>query len=643
MKLPPAFARSAPRAAGAASSPPAADPPTSRWYIRLAFALTTFLGGTALTLLVVLLLRKAEANRFTEIFHRRAAQAVGELQRDFERDVELAFTIAALWDLSESFRTPIFERFVAGDLTFESDLEVLGWIERVPSLGREAFEARLAADGSPLRLIEPGADGVAMRATRRAEHFPVVVAAGRDGAAIPPVGLDFAAFPDRLAAMERARRTGTIQAIGHLPQLLLVPHYAGETPPDDEAARDQRLEGFVVVAVSITDCLRRAARAVRDDAEIHLFALDEGREQPIALEPASGALASATLLEQRHAWREEWVTAGQHWRTVMVPTAAAEARDGARWSWLVLATGLSLSLAGGLAVARVTRERRRLEREVRQFWELSNELLCLLDAAGVVRRANPAWEAQLGEAIAPLGRPLLDLLHEEDRPAASDALHKARGGAAAAGFDARLREQGGRWRWFQWSLAPDEARRSFHAAARDVTAQRQTFEELERRATLDPLTHVLTRRALFERLGKEIHRAKRYGTPLALAVLDLDHFKEVNDRHGHATGDELLKRLGLLLRKALRDSDLAGRFGGDEFVVVMPQTEFDAARKAAARILRSFHDKGAITAADGTVIPLRCSIGVASLGPAIEDATALVEQADAQLYEAKVRGRGRIE
>jgi diguanylate cyclase (GGDEF)-like protein/PAS domain S-box-containing protein len=644
MKHSPPAARAAPEGQSPALAPLLSGAPAPRWYVRLAFALATFCGGTALTLLLVLLLREAEANRFTERFHRRSAQLVGDLRRDLEREAELTFTIAALWDVSESFRAPIFERFVAGGLAFDSGLESLSWLERVPSLGREAFEARRTADGTPLRLIEPGPDGVAVRAARRSDHFPVVESAAREGATAPPLGLDFASFPEREAAMDRARRTGAIQAVGHRPQLLFVPLRAGEEPPADPAERDLRLEGFVVAALSISDCLHRATRSAADDCELHLFAMvDERPEQPVVSGSSEIGADSTTLLGRRHAYLEEWESAGQRWKAVVVPTRAAQPRDEARWSWLALAAGLSLSLAGTLAVARFTRERRRLEREVRQFWELSTELLCLLDAAGVVRRANPAWEAQLGEAAAPIGRTLLDLLHEDDRGAAGESLRKARGGAAAAGFDARLRTQSGRWRWFQWSLAPDESRRAFHAVARDVTEQRQTFEELERRATLDPLTHVLTRRALFERLAQEIRRAKRYSTPLALAVLDLDHFKEVNDRHGHAAGDELLKRLGQLLRKALRDSDLAGRFGGDEFVVVMPQTELDAARKAAARILRSFHEKGAITAADGTVIPLRCSIGVAALGPAIKDATALVEQADAQLYEAKGRGRGRIE
>lgn len=632
-------------AAGAATSAPLVAERAKRWYLRLAWALTTFLGGATLTLLIVLLLREAEANRFTARFHRRAALQVGEFHRDLEHEAKVTYAIASLWDISESFRAPIFERFVGRGFDFDSAAVALCWLERVPSIGREAFEQLVAPNGERYRIVEPGDGGLTVAAARRGEHFPVRYAATKDGAPAPPYGLDFAAFPDRLAAMERARDSGAITAAGHPLLHFFVPLYSGEEPPIDAAERDRRLEGFAVAVVPIVARIESSLRELDlGEFDLRLLMAAPGEpEQEVWGAPRIASIETFDLIEDRHAYQEEWEVAGLHWHAIAVPTLLARVRDGERWSWLAAITGLALTSIGTWAVVRFTRERRRLEREVRQFWELSAELLAVLDPAGYLRRTNPAWETQLGIGEGLIGRPLVDLLHENDRDACREALRKARSGSHSAGFDGRLRTSSGRWRWFQWNLAPDEANRYCHVAARDVTEQRQTFEELERRATLDPLTNVLTRRALFERLGLEIRRSKRYGTPLSLAVLDLDRFKEVNDRHGHTVGDELLRRLGQLLRKALRDSDLAGRFGGDEFVVVMPQTDLDAARKAAARILRSFHEHGAITTADGTVIPLRCSIGVAALGPAITDAMGLVEQADAHLYEAKGRGRAGAE
>lgn len=633
-------------------TPPAVPERASRWYVRAVWALATALAGAALTTLLVLLLRESEANRFTARFYRRAALLIDELRHDFEMEVDLTHTIASVWDVSEAFREPIFAHFVDVGLSVNSSVIELGYLTRVPALGRAAFENPPASSGGAGHpIVEPGAEGTLVPALRRPDHFPVADAAATPWSRTPTLvhGLDFAAFPDCLAAIERAKRTGTIQSAGHSLLFVFVPLYGGEPLPTSEEDRDIRFEGITVAVVRMLDRITDAVHSFdHGEIRLHLWLQAEGAADSLIYssdrQAGDAPRLPVELLQNRHAYLKEWELAGQHWRVVALPTPGATERDGARWSWLALAAGLALTVFGTLTVARSTRERRRLTREVSQFWELSAELLCVTDRGGVLRRVNPAWETLLGSSDELLlGHTLPELLHDDDRAAAVETLAKLRRGRVALQFDGRLRASNGHWRWFQWSVAPDEDGEAFHGVARDVTEQRQTLAEMEKRATIDPLTNVLTRRALFERLGLEIRRAKRYGIALSLAVLDLDHFKKVNDRHGHATGDELLRRLGQLLRKALRDTDIAGRFGGDEFVVVMPQTGLDDARKAAARILRSFHDRGAITAENGAVIPLRCSIGVASLGPAIKDAMALVEQADAALYLAKRKGRGGIE
>ncbi|MBL8843110.1 MAG: diguanylate cyclase [Planctomycetes bacterium] len=639
-----------------------------RWFVLLSNGLTRNLSlavaiavcGLGLTALLFLLLRQAEADRFTHRFHRRASERVGDLRRSLEHEVELLRAVAAVLDASEAASAPLFERVVERGLGEVSDFRSIAWLRRVRGLERAAFEAGTLSPGDAARALhELDGEGRPVAAARREEHYPVVYCVSREGDAAQgaDLGLDYAAFPERREALERAARSGTLLAAGPLPAerdgapslWLFQPLYAGDDVPTDEAQREVRLEGFAAAVLPIAPMLQRAL-ASDDLTGIRLFVWAGGDSrrapQPVfttSPEPPESLPTLAQLESDPQVYLHDWELCGLQWRAIAVPVATSRDRDGLRWSWLALLSGLFLTAAATNAAARVSGERRRLSHEVRQFWRLSAEMLAVADRHGVLRRCNPAWATLLGRGEEEVvGRSLADLVHPEDRPATLALIGKLQKGAGTLQFDARLRNGAGRWRWFQWSVAPDESSDAIHAVARDVTEQRQTLAELERRATIDPLTNVLTRRALFERLGLEIRRAKRYGSPLSLAVLDLDRFKEVNDQHGHGTGDELLRRLGTLLRKSLRETDLAGRIGGDEFVVVMPQTDLDDARRAAARVLRAFHDDPGIATAGGERLPVRASLGVATLGPDVKDAAALVALADEALYDAKGKGRGRV-
>jgi two-component system chemotaxis response regulator CheY len=152
-------------------------------------------------------------------------------------------------------------------------------------------------------------------------------------------------------------------------------------------------------------------------------------------------------------------------------------------------------------------------------------------------------------------------------------------------------------------------------------------------ARTDELTHVRNRRGIMVQLEREFHRAARYGAPFSVIQLDLDHFKRVNDERGHAAGDELLKAVARALRHALRQVDSVGRIGGEEFVVVAPETGGRDARALAER-LRLEVEKTGITV----------SCGVATLGDVLaRDAGELLAWADQALYRAKMSGRNRTE
>jgi diguanylate cyclase (GGDEF)-like protein len=166
--------------------------------------------------------------------------------------------------------------------------------------------------------------------------------------------------------------------------------------------------------------------------------------------------------------------------------------------------------------------------------------------------------------------------------------------------------------------------------------------EMADRALRDALTGLGNRRAFDERLSEETARAERYGTDLALAMIDLDDFKEVNDRYGHPIGDQLLVQVGHILVATLRNTDIPIRYGGDEFAIILPETSKTEAWVVAEKI-RAALGELTLVAADGVRISTSGSIGIASYGAAADTAYALLAAADAALYRAKRSGRDRVE
>lgn len=164
--------------------------------------------------------------------------------------------------------------------------------------------------------------------------------------------------------------------------------------------------------------------------------------------------------------------------------------------------------------------------------------------------------------------------------------------------------------------------------------------ELEDLASKDPLTGLYNRRHFSEVMAREFAAAERYGSDLTCLMFDLDHFKQINDQLGHGTGDEVLLALAHAITSELRGSDIAARFGGDEFILLLPQTSALAARSLADRVSRSFAEQAA---ARFPTAPAGLSIGIASLNTTrTRNAEALVNEADRALYIAKETGRGRI-
>jgi two-component system cell cycle response regulator len=198
-------------------------------------------------------------------------------------------------------------------------------------------------------------------------------------------------------------------------------------------------------------------------------------------------------------------------------------------------------------------------------------------------------------------------------------------------------------------------RRPFDAESREGTLLRELSgqlglvldnarlaQRLRELSMVDDLTRLLNRRMVHQRLGEEWERARRYGGTLSILLCDLDHFKAVNDTYGHMAGDAVLASMADVLRLHARSADVIGRYGGEEFLLLLPSTDLDSACRAARRLLEAISHHP-VPMSDGRRLSVTTSVGVASISELDDEATpdALLALADQRLYQAKAAGRNR--
>jgi len=175
----------------------------------------------------------------------------------------------------------------------------------------------------------------------------------------------------------------------------------------------------------------------------------------------------------------------------------------------------------------------------------------------------------------------------------------------------------------------------------DITERKRMLEELRYLATTDGLTGLYNRRHFLELCERELLRSRRYRLKVGLLMLDADHFKTINDQHGHSVGDEVLRLIARLCRTQLREADIIGRLGGEEFAALLPQTGWPAAREAGER-LNTAIAQTALPLGNGHMLHFTVSIGVCVFAAQNVTPEGLLKAADQALYAAKREGRNRV-
>lgn len=247
-----------------------------------------------------------------------------------------------------------------------------------------------------------------------------------------------------------------------------------------------------------------------------------------------------------------------------------------------------------------------------------------------------------------IGQPLIGALigpNDEMEPPFEEIQAKAAADPhAILTFETKIHRPSGDRVWLAWSTralfdlsgAPVE----LLSAGADISERKTLESELTRLATTDPLTGAFNRRYLVEAGSREAERSRRYGTPFSILVIDIDHFKNVNDTFGHAVGDATLQSLTKLCRKMLRGTDCFGRMGGEEFAVLLPQADLLRSHALADR-MRVAIERMEIPAPKGP-ISVSVSIGVAQMSGSETRFDETLIRADKALYVAKQTGRNRV-
>ena len=284
------------------------------------------------------------------------------------------------------------------------------------------------------------------------------------------------------------------------------------------------------------------------------------------------------------------------------------------------------------------------EAKYRMIVETAIEGVASLDLDRRLTFVNRQFASMLGYTVEEMLGHIYETFMPEDQQADAEAQEQIRKQGQDAVYErCFLRKDGDR----HWTLVSAKAISDAHGKFigsfgmfTDINERKRLEDRLKQQATTDGLTGAVNRRYFFELADRELCRALRLNYSFALALIDIDYFKHINDLYGHVVGDEALLAVTHLFQKNIRNNDVFARFGGDEFVLLLPETSLDQARLILERLCK------VLTAQpmdlSGKAVPITLSVGIASLANATDALEALIERADRALYQAKETGRNRV-
>lgn len=294
---------------------------------------------------------------------------------------------------------------------------------------------------------------------------------------------------------------------------------------------------------------------------------------------------------------------------------------------------------------RTMRDLAKSQRDIESILQNMPDVFYRTDLQGLITLMSPSCQEVLGYAADEMiGRPLADFYcTPTEREKILKALQEGKG--QARHVEACLRHKNGSGVWISTNayMRLDEQGQTIgvEGIARDITERKTLEDKLTTFARIDDLTQVYNRRYFYEEAEKQLMLAHRYQRPAAALVLDLDRFKQINDTYGHRAGDEVLKHFAQICRDTIRVTDIIGRTGGEEFAILLPETDQASALQLAERIRATV--ASASLQLQGATLSYSVSIGVAVKQAENMHVQELLSQADKALYAAKEAGRNHIQ
>ncbi|MBJ7310139.1 EAL domain-containing protein [Rugamonas sp. CCM 8940] len=628
--------------------------PRALWWRRRYLVGLPLLLSSAAFVAIYLQADRWETTQQMQTFRLKAQQTGDLLQAQFSEHERFIYAMAKALNNGSprQLSAEDFGNLAHGYLDQRPELMSLAWLVPLSDAERPAFERWGRATIAPnftVRAPEPGSGRLAPSPPR--PHYLAATF-------IEPAnnrmfqGLDFLAEPVRAAAVARARQSGQPTASapmvlqrreGKLRGMLLLQATYPARRHDGDA-------GMLLIGLQMDGYLDQAVK--RSEFAHFLMRFEDSDE--------SGALAVVRdqlgRPPQPGDYRHQLHFGGRIYQLTLAPSPAYLRQQRGWQSWTVLSCGLLLTGLLGALMLLISGERARIQAQVKdstaRLREREARLQAILDKAadailtigvdGLLESANGAAGRLFGyppEQLA--GMPLARLLAVD--AAGPAALLRAIANGASHEHEA----QGWRSDASVFPLAvsvsevelPDE--HLFVAILHDLTEQHRAQERIHRLAHHDPLTGLDNRLSLHLRLGLLLAQTRRNGGAAALLFIDLDHFKKINDSHGHQTGDLLLVAVARRLQELLREVDTIARLGGDEFIVVTSgDITPDAASNIAVRIVDAL---AAPYHLDGKTIHSGTSVGVAMFPADGDDADTLLRHADTAMYAAKSQGRGNFQ
>ncbi len=624
---------------------------------------TVLAGGCGLLLVAAVAVLNVEVeNREHQTNFYRLADIRAANIRDSFHDVRTNLAVLVrFFESSQQVEREEFRTFVAPMLQ-SGAIQAYEWIQRVPAAEKEAVEAAVRQEGlGDFTIWQRDASGKRIAAMGRTEYYPIYfIEPQADGE--PALGFDLGSEPLYRAALEAGAGAGLTTATEpiSLVQDSGQPYRMLVLQPLFAAAAAGRLRGFAAGVLRLQSLLSETSTEA--ETEVRLLSLTPGRSglrllavypPDFGSEAAAGAAARIDIRDFQAVY--PLFDFGRTYVLAIQPTPAFHVAHPARVGWLVGLTGLLLvgvfaAFVGALRDRQVVLERevrertaelRESEERFHQMFEKHDAVMLLIEPEnGKILDANQA-------AVRYYGYPLWQLraMTVED---INTQPHEEMAGQRAPQIQRNCflfhhRLANGDIRTVEVHSSPIRLRTRpiLFSIIHDITERVAQEHELRRLATTDALTGLANRRRFLEQLGLELARFQRYAKPAALLMLDLDHFKEVNDQHGHAAGDAVLRHFAALARRALRKIDRIGRLGGEEFGALLPGTDEEGARQLAERLRNRVAESPAST--ETGAIGFTVSIGVTLFAPADAKIESVLIRADRALYRAKETGRNRVE